>query len=80
MAWCFSTRASVATALTTHPRVSRCLGVNSSISLSVEVLEAHSYLTGVTTASYTVLTLLKYNHGVYHNVRPETWITMKNPC
>ena len=26
MAWCFSTRASVATVLTTHPRVSRCLG------------------------------------------------------
>ena len=28
MAWCFSTRASVATALTTHPCVSRCLRVN----------------------------------------------------
>ena len=28
MAWCFSTRASVATVLTTHPCVSRCLGVN----------------------------------------------------
>ena len=27
MAWCFSTRASVATVLTTHPCVSRCLGV-----------------------------------------------------
>ena len=26
--WCFSTRASVATVLTTHPRVSRCLRVN----------------------------------------------------
>ena len=28
MAWCFSTRASVATVLTTHPCVSRCLRVN----------------------------------------------------
>ena len=28
MAWCFSTRASVAAVLTTHPCVSRCLGVN----------------------------------------------------
>ena len=27
MAWCFSTRASVATVLTTHPCVSRCSGV-----------------------------------------------------
>ena len=27
MAWCFSTRASVATVLTTHPCVSRCLRV-----------------------------------------------------
>ena len=27
MAWCFSTRASVATVLTMHPYVSRCLGV-----------------------------------------------------
>ena len=30
MAWCFSTRASVATVLNTHPCVSRCLRVNSS--------------------------------------------------
>ena len=30
MAWCFSTRASVTTVLTTHPCVSRCLRVNSS--------------------------------------------------
>ena len=30
MAWCFSTRASVATVLTTHPYVSRCLRVNQS--------------------------------------------------
>ena len=29
MAWCFSTRASVATVLTTHPCVSRCLRVSS---------------------------------------------------
>ena len=29
MAWCFSIRASVATVLTTHPCVSRCLRVNS---------------------------------------------------
>ena len=29
MAWCFSTRTSVATVLTTHPCVFRCLGVNS---------------------------------------------------
>ena len=28
MAWCFSTRASVATMLTTHPCISRCLRVN----------------------------------------------------
>ena len=28
MVWCFSTRASVATVLTTHPCVSRCLRVN----------------------------------------------------
>ena len=28
MAWCFSTRASVATVLTMHPCVSQCLGVN----------------------------------------------------
>ena len=28
MAWCFSTRASVATVLTTHPCVSQCLRVN----------------------------------------------------
>ena len=28
MAWCFSTRASVATVLTTHPCVSRCLRIN----------------------------------------------------
>ena len=28
MVWCFSTRASVATVLTTHPCVSRCLKVN----------------------------------------------------
>ena len=28
MAWCFSTRASVATMLTTHPCVSRCIRVN----------------------------------------------------
>ena len=27
MAWCFSTRASVATVLTTHPCVARCLGI-----------------------------------------------------
>ena len=27
MAWCFRTRASVATVLTTHPCVSRCLGL-----------------------------------------------------
>ena len=32
MAWCFSTRASVATVLTTHPCVSRCLRVNSMVS------------------------------------------------
>ena len=31
MAWCFSTRASVATVLTTHPCVSRCLRVNTCI-------------------------------------------------
>ena len=30
MAWCFSTRTSVATVLTTHPCVSQCWGVNSS--------------------------------------------------
>ena len=30
MAWCFSTRASVATVLTTHPCVSRCLRVKTS--------------------------------------------------
>ena len=30
MTWCFSTRASVATMLTTHPCVSRCLRVNQS--------------------------------------------------
>ena len=29
MAWCFSTRTSVATVLTTHPCISRCLRVNS---------------------------------------------------
>ena len=29
MAWCFSTRASVATVLTTHPCISQCLRVNS---------------------------------------------------
>ena len=28
MAWCFSTRASVATVLTTHPCISQCLRVN----------------------------------------------------
>ena len=32
MAWCFSTRASVATVLTTHPCVSRCLRVNKLLS------------------------------------------------
>ena len=31
MAWCFSTRASVATVLTMHPCVSRCLRVNISL-------------------------------------------------
>ena len=34
MAWCFSTRASVATVLTMHPCISRCLGVESINSLS----------------------------------------------
>ena len=38
MAWCFSTRASVATELTTHPCISRCLGVNMSILLSVLII------------------------------------------
>ena len=33
MAWCFSTRASVATVLTTHPCISRCLRVNRSLML-----------------------------------------------
>ena len=31
MAWCFSTRASVATVLTTHPCISRCLRVNQAL-------------------------------------------------
>ena len=31
MAWCFSTKASVATVLTMHPCVSWCLRVNESI-------------------------------------------------
>ena len=36
MAWCFSTRASVATVLTTHPCVSRCLGVNRKLYIIIE--------------------------------------------
>ena len=38
MAWCFSTRASVATALTTHPCVSRCLRVKQCDYISVLIL------------------------------------------
>ena len=40
MVWCFSTRASVATVLTTHPWVSRCLRVNdtSCLCCCVEIL------------------------------------------
>ena len=34
MAWCFSTRASVATVLTTHPCVSRCLRVKQNIRIT----------------------------------------------
>ena len=33
MAWCFSTRASVSTVLTTHPCISRCLRVNGNSSV-----------------------------------------------
>ena len=41
MAWCFSTRASVATVLTTHPCVSRCLRVNWSYSIIHSLNRCH---------------------------------------
>ena len=47
MAWCFSTRASVATVLTTHPCVSRCLRVNHSSVGHVYTRERHKLWSGI---------------------------------
>ena len=47
MAWCFSTRASVATVLTTHPCVSRCLRVNGCTVISVSNNMTHVALVNI---------------------------------
>ena len=44
MAWYFTTRASVATVLTTHPCISRCLGVKLTIIRQWWKITSHSYI------------------------------------
>ena len=44
MAWCFSTRSSVATVLRQHPCISSCLGVNIWYATSLWDLDGHSQL------------------------------------
>ena len=57
MAWCFSTRASVVTVLTTHPCVSRCLRVKKNKNMCFSIYQkvvSRWYITRVTWA------LIKY--------------------
>ena len=65
MAWCFSTRASVATVLTTHPCVSRCLRVKGTPNPCIRLIVA---LTGQHALSYFLITFLTaeytYKRGV----------------
>ena len=70
MAWCFSTRASVATVPTTHPCVSRCLGAKLTstrhwhvydILCSVVLGTGHSNLLAIITTSLTNIRMPDHN-------------------
>ena len=58
MAWCFSTRASVATVLTTHPCVSRCLRVKTFIFImrNPKLVRRHIYIESAPSLQRNVLT------------------------
>ena len=82
MAWCFSTRASVATMLTTHPCISRCLRVKNrwihqfiSKSLVISMAQCKTVVTPVRYPFNNALSLLQTcierSVSSYENIRRE---------
>ena len=64
MAWCFSTRASVATVLTTHPCVSRCLRVKARFELFL--WDCNLMWCLITAVLYEILCCI----GLHYNSQP----------
>ena len=79
MAWCFSTRASVATVLTTHPCVSRCLRVNS---LGHERCGANWWypIDGKSTLVLKVAWCLQHQAIIWANADPDLCHHMASLC
>ena len=72
MAWCFSTRASVATVLTTHPCVSQCLRVKYSLS-KISFMVYYSYILWVYFHQQATAFLLSTQNSQYLSWNLSTW-------
>ena len=94
MAWCFSTRTSVATMLSTHPLISRCLWVNFSHNddhlWHFDAIRGHTgsnriFKSETFTSSHSLTMMTSSNGNTFHDTGPlcreftgHRWIPLTN--
>ena len=76
MAWCFSTRASVATVLTMHPCISQCLRVNEKSKMKTFWLTLLQFLTALTIKKLSNIfqNIILFSNIVPYNSNISVWI------